>query len=236
MKDEIDTRGRKWEFDDSVTACFPDMLSRSIPDYATMRDLTTRIGMRFVRPQTVIADIGCSTGLAVEPFVSRFGAQNTYILQDVSAPMLAECRRRFSGMIEAKLLDVRHHDLRRGVGFSNASLILSVLTIQFTPIEYRTQIIQSAYDALVPGGALLLVEKILGDFADIDDLFVSEYYALKRENAYTEEQISAKRKSLEGVLVPVSAKWNREMLASAGFRRVSEYWQYLNFAGFLAVR
>jgi tRNA (cmo5U34)-methyltransferase len=67
-------------------------------------------------------------------------------------------------------------------------------------------------------------------------MLVDEYYRIKAENAYTQEQISAKRKSLEGVLVPITARWNEEMLKEAGFRSVDCFWRYLNFAGWVAVK
>jgi tRNA (cmo5U34)-methyltransferase len=89
---------------------------------------------------------------------------------------------------------------------------------------------------LEPGGALILVEKVLGSNNAIDTMLVDEYYRIKAENAYTQEQISAKRKSLEGVLVPITARWNEEMLKEAGFRSVDCFWRYLNFAGWVAVK
>ena len=58
----------KWEFDSEVARCFADMLERSIPDYKSMRGLIYELGEKFITPGTWITDIGCSTGLAVEPF------------------------------------------------------------------------------------------------------------------------------------------------------------------------
>lgn len=228
--------GRRWEFDQATTDCFANMLERSIPDYSSMRGLTTKIARRFVTPRSVIADIGCSRGDAIAPLVDAFGAQNTFVLQDVSEPMLAACRMRFSGMIGAGVLRVESNDIRKGVGFSCASVVLSVLTLQFTPIEYRHQIVESVFNALNPGGALLLVEKVLGNNPQSDRLLTDLYLDEKREHAYTEEQIASKRKALEGVLVPVSAEWNRDFLVRAGFKTVCEYWRYLNFVGFMAVK
>lgn len=229
--------GAKWEFDEQVTACFDDMLSRSIPGYETMRSLVTSIGARYVRQATEIVDIGCSNGNAVAPFVSRFGAQNTYKLFDVSEPMLAKCRERFAGLMDAGVVSVESWDLRTGLPSGMmASLVLSVLTVQFTPIEFRKRILQEIYRGIVPGGALIFVEKVLGETADLDAMLVSEYYALKRGNLYTEEQISSKRKSLEGVLVPITAAWNEDMLKTAGFRQVECFWRYLNFAGWVAIK
>ena len=83
---------------------------------------------------------------------------------------------------------------------------------------------------------MILVEKVLGNTTEIDDLLVSEYYRIKSNNRYTQEQIAAKRKSLEGVLVPVTARWNEDLLRTTGFKEVDCFWRYLNFAGWIAVK
>lgn len=62
------------------------------------------------------------------------------------------------------------------------------------------------------------------------------YYNLKASNGYTQEQIERKRLSLEGVLVPVTAKWNEELLRMAGFVHVDSFWRWMNFAGWVAVK
>lgn len=236
MQDNVMPTG-KWEFNQEVTDCFDEMLERSIPAYSDMRSLVDKIGRRFARNKTAIVDLGCSTGEAIKPFIQRFGASNQYKLYDVSEPMLEECRERYSGWIDNGLLTVEKFDIRNGVpsGFA-ASVVLSVLTLQFTPIEYRQRIVQSVYDRLLDGGAFILVEKVLGSNYEIDRHLVDEYYDLKGENAYTEEQIATKRKSLEGVLVPITAKWNEEMLQSAGFKSVDCFYRYLNFAGWVAIK
>ena len=236
MQDNVMPTG-KWEFDQEVTDCFSEMLERSIPGYTDMRELVKRIGRRYVKRKTAIVDLGCSTGEAIQPFVSAFGCQNEYKLYDVSEPMLEACRDRYKGWIKEGILSVEAFDIRNGLPeHCFSSLVLSVLTLQFTPIEYRQKIIQSIYNSLEPGGALILVEKVLGSNYAIDNMLVDEYYRIKADNAYTQEQISAKRKSLEGVLVPITAKWNEDMLKETGFRSVDCFWRYLNFAGWVAIK
>lgn len=228
--------GGKWQFDQGVTACFDDMLSRSIPQYDVMRAACFAVGRRFVQPRTAIMDIGCSRGAALAPFVDHFGAANRFVGLDVSDPMLQAARERFAGMIRCNLVDIRKHDLRTGLPPVRSSVILSVLTLQFTPIEYRQKIVADAYEWLAPGGAFILVEKILGSSATMDRLLVDAYYEKKADSGYSQEQIQRKRLSLEGVLVPVTAAWNEELLRQAGFEKIDCFWRWMNFAGWVAVR
>lgn len=234
MKDTVIPQG-KWKFDDEVANCFDNMLERSIPDYFNMRELVYNVGKHYVVPHTTIMDIGCSNGSASLPFVKTFAYENDFILTDVSDSFIDICKRGFKNYPN---VCVKKHDLRNGIPepHNNTSLILSVLTIQFTPIEYRQRIIDSIYNALIPGGCFIFVEKLIGNTYSIDSVFVDEYYAIKKENQYTNEQIQNKRKSLEGVLVPVTANWNVELLKSSGFKTVDCFWRYLNFAGFIAIK
>ena len=102
--------GTKWEFDESVTHVFDDMLERSIPQYAEMRRLSFEVGARFVQNQTDILDLGCSRGEALVPFMSRFGAANRYVGIDVSDPMLDAARQRFMSWPDS----IVSHDKKTG--------------------------------------------------------------------------------------------------------------------------
>ena len=65
---------------------------------------------------------------------------------------------------------------------------------------------------------------------------MKEYYNMKKENSYSQKQIADKRKSLEGVLVPITAKWNENLLKECGFRQIDCFWRCLNFAGWIAIK
>ncbi len=94
MRDNVHP-GEKWEFNGEVAACFANMLERSIPDYRSMRALTYKLGERFIQPETLIVDVGCSTGLAVEPFVVKYGQSNNFLLVDNAPAMVEACEKRF---------------------------------------------------------------------------------------------------------------------------------------------
>jgi tRNA (cmo5U34)-methyltransferase len=228
--------GDKWTFDGSVADVFDDMLARSIPQYDVMRRAVFDIGRQFVKPKTDVVDLGCSRGEALAPLVEQFGAYNRFTGVEVSPPMLEAARQRFKSYIDSGVVDIRNLDLRREYPPVRASLTMSVLTLQFTPIEYRQRIVRNVYEHTAPGGAFILVEKVIGSTADIDDVLVKLYLAMKGESGYSQEEIERKRLALEGVLVPVTAKWNEQLLDAAGFREVDGFWRWMNFAGWIAVR
>lgn len=232
MQDTILANGR-WSFDSDVTSAFDDMLARSIPQYDIMRQSVFELAAPYVQSNSWIVDLGCSRGEALAPFVERFGSANKYLGIELSESMYLAARTRFANN---QAVTIRQLDLRSVYPPESASVTLSILTLQFIPIEYRQRIMRHIFKSLVSGGAFILVEKVLGNSAELDSLMVKLYYDLKGANGYTPEQIERKRLSLEGVLVPVTARWNEELLNMAGFRQVDCFWRWMNFAGWIAIK
>ena len=230
--------GARWAFDEEVAGCFDDMLARSIPDYLEMRRLVTDLGRTFVRSAADVVDLGCSRGEALAPFVDppdpRAVRPRCAIGVEVSLPMLEAARARFASA--APSVQLLSTDLRRDFPVCVPSLVLSVLTLQFIPIEHRQRVVQAAFDALLPGGAFIVVEKVLGASSALDTLFVDEYLRLKAAHGYSAEEIARKRLALEGVLVPITAEWNEGMFRRAGFLHVDCFWRWCNFAAWVCVK
>jgi tRNA (cmo5U34)-methyltransferase len=171
-----------WKFDESVAEVFTDMLSRSIPGYDNMRELMFRMARNFLRPHTNVLDIGCSTGLSSKELVECEEAKMCdFTLIDVSEPMLQRCQKLYQ---KDRRVDVRKWDIREGCPVQRCSVVLSCLTLQFVPMEYRQNVISSIYNSLQREGALFLVEKVIGNSSVIDDVMVKEYYNIKKDNAF----------------------------------------------------
>lgn len=229
-----------WQFDESVTQVFADMLERSIPDYGRMRELTLALAGQIIdqHNHSRVVDLGCSTGLGLSGFVGRFGVTRRYTGCDTSEPMLQAARERFHGwdsIVEIKLCDLRR-DYPVSKGVCDSSAVLSVLTLMFIPIERRLALLKRIYDSLLPGGIFVLVEKLVGEGATLDQLFQQQYLILKGENGYSQEQILRKQLSLEHVMTPLPATWTIEMLRLAGFRELDCFWRAGCFGGFLALK
>lgn len=235
MQDKV-MMNDKWVFNKEVADCFDDMLQRSIPGYDTMRELVTNIGAEYVKESFNIVDLGCGNGESVAPFVHYFGTTQDYYLVDNSEPMLDVCRDRYSELIKYGMMNIENMDIRHEFPPIKAALVLSILTLQFVPIEYRPIIMKRIYDHLKPGGAFIFVEKVNCESAELQKLVTKEYYKMKNKNGYSQTQIDNKRESLEGVMSCLPASWNETMLRNAGFTKIENFWRHLNFAGWVAIK
>lgn len=228
--DRVESHGR-WAFDAEVTACFDDMLARSIPGYAEMRRLSSLVAARFARGGLIL-DLGCSRGGALRSLIDDHAPPGRLVGFEQSPDMVA------AAVVDVPEAEIREFDFARRplpIASSSVDVVLAVLALQFTPIERRPQILGEIRRVLAPGGALVLVEKVISEEPEADALLTDLYLDGKRAAGYSEEQILAKRAALEGVLVPVSARMNEAFLVGAGFRPPECFWRSLNFAGWLAL-
>lgn len=238
---EVDTgySPDRWEFDAEVTRVFDDMLERSIPQYDEMRAVVTWVASTFAREDHAIVDLGCSRGEALARVVDALDLplprpwRGELVGAEVSRPMLAAARAALGD--RARVVE---WDLRRGYPPHElpVSVTLSVLTLMFVPVNYRLQLLSEAARATTPGGAFVLVEKVLGASGRIDDVLQATYHRLKTGNGYSPDDVNRKRLALEGVLVPLVAEWNEQLLQRAGFSEVDCFWAWGPFRAWVAVR
>lgn len=179
----------------------------------TGREIARFIALQAKEGKTLI-DLGSSLGRSFELFAD---SGYTVLSYEISEPMLDIQNELFG---QYKNVSINKCDIVNDYPNISADIVLSILTIQFTPIEHRQKLLSNIYRSLNSGGVFILVEKVLGSTSDIDELLVKTYYEGKKQNGYTDKQIAEKRKSLEGVLVPVTSDFNVQLLKSAGFSEV----------------
>lgn len=220
-----------WEFNSSVTEVFTDMISRSIPAYSHLRSTILRLIKSDEQRNKVILDIGCSNGIELQELYSICPEDTHFVGYDNAESFLEECSEKFSSHSRIK---IEHLDLEEEFKLPKSTNILSIFTLQFVSVSKRTRILHEFYESLSNGGTLLLAEKIKGDSPVSDSLLIGAYHQYKHEMGYSIEQIEAKQKSLENVLVPLTAIENQTLLRDVGFDSVDVVWASLNFVLFLA--
>jgi tRNA (cmo5U34)-methyltransferase len=199
-----------------------------------MRDTVIKMISPIITNGGHILDLGCSHGEMIAKLIKDLGSSMyvNYVGVDSSTAMVSKARTRFADdervtIVHGNIADAEMQRLRY-------DSILSILTLQFIPVEHRQDILKQVHDALTPNGCFILVEKVLGESSSGQDHLVSVYHQMKKDNGYSEEQVEAKRVSLQNVLVPLRASENIRMLKSAGFSVVQPFWQNLNFVGIYA--
>lgn len=222
-------------FDEAVTRVFPDMIKRSVPGYTMIIPMIGVITEQYAQPNTKLYDLGCSLGaslLAMRHGIKVPGCEVVGI--DNAEAMINRCRS-YVDIDDAEVpVSLFHGDIT-DFDYDNASVITLNFTLQFIPQSQRAALIKKLYDALNPGGALILSEKICFDEPE-QTLQQELHWDFKRANGYSELEISQKRSALENVLVPEKGADHIERLLGAGFSQAHQWYQCFNFSSFIAIK
>lgn len=225
-----------FQFDEQVAHVFPDMINRSVPGYSTVIAMTGIIAGTYAQAFSNCYDLGCSLGASTLSMRHRISVEGARIIAvDNSAAMLDRCRQNIEADAAMVSVDLACTDLVNQQ-LENASVVVLNYTLQFVSLEKRLSLLQSIFEALKPGGVLLLSEKICFDDQSQQKEMEQLHIAFKKANGYSDLEISQKRATLENVLIPETLKAHRERLEAAGFSSVQVWFQCLNFASLLVLK
>ena len=132
--------------------------------------------------------------------------------------------------VEVHQADVRNFSL------CQASFIVLNWTLQFIPAEDRQKLLQNVAAALLPGGALLLSEKICFDQPAQQTLLTDLHHDFKRAHGYSDLEIAQKRTAIENRLTPETLAAHTRRLEQVGFQVVAPWFQCFNFVSILAIK
>lgn len=233
------SRASDFVFDERVAEVFDDMLARSVPLYDEQQRMIAEIAAKFWVPGTAIYDLGCSTATTLVALGAAIPQATRLVGYDSSGPMLEHGRRKARAHALDDRVDLRLADLNGdldALDLRDASVVLLCWTLQFIRPLRRDRLVRRVYDALVEDGALIVTEKVLTNESHMNRFFIEFYYAFKRRNGYSEDEILRKREALENVLIPYRAEENHELFRRNGFEIVEPFFQWYGFSGFLCVK
>jgi tRNA (cmo5U34)-methyltransferase len=232
-------RVRDFVFNEDVARVFPDMIKRSVPGYPTIVENIGVIAGQFAQPHSVLYDLGCSLGAVTQALRRHVQLDDCRVIGvDNSAAMVERCREYLhaqDAMFQELLpVEVQEGDILE-LEFQPTSLVALNFTLQFIEPAQRLGLLTRIRQALLPGGALILSEKLRFAEANEDRLLTDLHIAFKRANGYSELEIAQKRSAIENVMKPDTFEENRERLLAAGFSAVVPWFQCLNFASLIAL-
>lgn len=230
------TNVAEFRFDDAVAAVFPDMIQRSVPGYSNIIAMTGLIAARHAQDNTRCYDLGCSLGASTLAMASQLKNRSLqFIAIDNSAAMLSRCQQAAASLPAAVDICLICDSLQN-VTIENASVVVMNFTLQFVPIDERDATIKNIYDGMLPGGALVLSEKIYFENPVMQNLTTELHHAFKMANGYSEMEVSQKRSALENVLIPETLASHELRLRSAGFENFGVWFQCFNFISLVAIK
>lgn len=223
-------------FDQSVAEVFPDMIQRSVPGYATMIDNIGLLAGKYASKNSQLYDLGCSLGaatLSMRRFIE--GKDCKIIAVDNSQAMVQKCRLHMQGFRSSTEVDVQCDDIQN-IDISNASVVVLNFTLQFIEPSKRNQIVAKIYSGLQPGGILILSEKLKHPSELGNELLIDLHHEFKRQNGYSELEISQKRTALENVMRLDTYTVHQQRLFDAGFSEVVLWYKCFNFSSLVAIK
>jgi tRNA (cmo5U34)-methyltransferase len=222
----------QFSFNEAVVDVFPDMIQRSVPGYGTVVRMTGVLTEQYAKEGTHVYDLGCSLGESIRAAELAIGDRACQLVGvDNSPAMIEKVRAEMPprSKIMWHLSDITQME------FKTASVVIMNFTLQFIPINERLELLKQIRSSMVPGGLLILSEKLTMPDAEMNELMVNLHHDFKRSQGYSGLEIAQKRDAIDNVLIPETAEVHRTRLTEAGFSRSSVWFQCLNFASFIAI-
>lgn len=226
----------KFQFDEAVVAVFPDMIQRSVPGYSTIINMIGNLAERYVVDNSSCYDLGCSLGAATLAMRHGIRARDCKIVGvDNSAAMIERCHQLIALDEASTPVELLCSDIQK-VTLQQASMAVLNFTLQFIAIDDRLAMLKNIYDGLLPGGVLILSEKVAFEDQPHQQLMIDLHHNFKRANGYSDLEIAQKRSAIENVLIPETLNTHKQRLREAGFHSVDVWFQCFNFASLIAIK
>jgi tRNA (cmo5U34)-methyltransferase len=198
---------------------------KSIPFYEQGHDLILQYSNFFIRPNSTVYDLGCSTGTLLNKLIKQYKKINAIGI-DSEKDMIKEARKNTTAI----LLNSNIQD----VSYKNADVFIAYYTLQFLNQNDKEQVASSVYNSLNQGGAFFVFEKVIYNNPVLQTLTSSLYHEYKKKY-YSLQEIENKAKSLRNILNCSTSRGNKRLLKRVGFN-IETIFKYLCFEGYLAIK
>lgn len=224
---------KSWSFSQKIAPYFDDHISKSVPFYKEFQWLCCEISDYFIKEQSIVYDIGCSTGAFTHKLSDHHKDKKKlkiYAVDVVKDMILFAKKKNKKKNITFLLKDINKIKLLK------SDLIISFYTIQFIKQKYRQSLVNKIYKSLNWGGGFFFVEKVRSYDARTQDMSNEIYKEWKKVMGFSDSEINSKTKSLKGVLDPFSTNGNFQLLKRAGFKDISVIGKFICFEVVLAIK
>jgi len=208
----------QWTFHDAnVAKAFDQHVREQLPWYDLATNATAFLARHYIQPYTNIYDLGCSTG--------NIGRAIAETLQERNANLTA---------IDDSQEMLKHYNAPgtpiqqqiQTYPYEPYSLAIAFLALQFIPPNERKKLIQTLRQNIMPGGALIILDKFLPNHNDTDAELAIYRLTLeaKLKAGASPDEIIQKELSLNGTQRPLNLN---------EIKPATPYFRFGHFAGFV---
>ncbi len=227
---------KPFEFNQRVAEVFPDMIERSVPGYPLTIAMLSVIADEYVQENSNIYDLGCSLGAAGVAIQQGLKDKKCKIIAiDSSKAMIEACDKNLPQDNQRNKIIFELGDVLK-TKIENASVVVMNFTLQFIPVAQRQLLIDKIYHGLLPGGVLVLSEKIVFDDNVENSVMNKLHHHMKELNGYEQLEIANKRDALEKVLIPETLEEHQRRISNAGFLQSFVWLKCFNFSSLIAIK
>lgn len=192
---KVPTEG-KWTFEsESVADAFDDHVREQLPWYDLATGAVEHIARHYIPDGGLVYDIGASTGNIGKAISSILISRNAQL---IAVEKSVEMAKEYSGpgtLIVEDALSMKFETFDFGV------LFLSAI---FMPPNKRTDFLKRFKDALSPGGAIVMVERMEAGAGYISTINARMTLSNKLKAGASADNIIAKELSLSGIQRPMA--------------------------------
>lgn len=218
-----------WSFEGpAVAGAFDGHVRAQLPWYPALSSFVTGLVASFLPRDGLVCDVGASTGNITGLLAPELAAKGARALSiEPSLEMVS----RFAGHgqvfgVSAEQFDFSHR---------RPNVIVCFLTLMFVSPAWRFDLVRKMASALLPGGALLIVDKGHVRSSRLHVACKAAQLAGKLAAGTTAEAYCAKELALRGTQFPIDEPRLAEMLEGEGLD-VANFFRFGEFFGLAAIK
>lgn len=207
-----------WTFKSAaVVEAFDSHVREQLPWYEIATGAVAHIARSYIPNRGVVIDVGASTGNVGRAIAGTLDARSAELLALDPSPAMAPA---YDAPGQFVVADAETFDFAS----RKPDVIICFLALMFVPVAARAGLIERMQAAVQPGGAIIVVDKMIPRPGYVGTVNFRLTLAAKYEAGASPAEIIAKELSIAGVQRPMSEE------ELSGF---VEFFRFGDFAGFI---
>ena len=229
---------KSWSFNKNVSNNFDTHVVQSVPFYKEIIKIIAGMSEFFLKENSTIYDLGCSTGNVVSS-LSKLGISHPINIYgvDKEKQMLKIAKKKIKKINlkkNTKIIFIQKDILK--INLIQNNLTICSLLFPFLKKKDQISLLKKIYMSLEIGGGIIILDKIKSNSVDFENMFNQIYFDFKKNKGINTNDIISKSKSLRSVHSLKTQKETLDMLKKTGFKNIENFFKFGNFSAYIGIK